>query len=167
MTDAELRTLRAKFTGLDLSIVSPALALALVDELERLRAEHAKLLDCVGRDYWRYDGDPLPSDEQAQRIRAAALEEAAEAVKYLSHEDGLGMGSRRVERELRAMAALPSTLCVVPHRAVDMVRHTSANMLEFLESEFGNPDGNDWSNERAAFAADELEAALAALEAVK
>lgn len=49
----------------------------------------------LARDYWRDDGNPLPSDEQARRIQAAEREACA----ALAAEMHSGQGHSRAERE--------------------------------------------------------------------
>jgi len=74
-------------------------------EIRRIKADYERMLEVIGRSYWREDGRPILNDELAQKIRAQAFEEAADAIKHLSHEDGLGMGSLRMEAAIRGLAA--------------------------------------------------------------
>lgn len=51
---------------------------------EALRADLAAWMDIAGREYWRENGNPLPTDAQAQKIRAVALSDAAAVVRVMT-----------------------------------------------------------------------------------
>jgi chromosome segregation ATPase len=75
-------------------------------EVERLTDERDELLKAYAKAYDEWDHSKYSRAEVAVAYRrgAEAMREAcADCVKHLSHEDGLGMGSQRLEGAIRAL----------------------------------------------------------------
>lgn len=101
----ELEALRAQVANL-MSIISDVAPWVAISSRDVMTANSIRemLLDVEGRILALASTATVAAEHDA-RVRREALEEAADAIKHNSHEDGLGMGSQRLEAIILSLAA--------------------------------------------------------------